>query len=166
MTTCRVLLALFAATILWSCAQPGPQPSSAPENDPAADTAAVKSVIEQYIGAANANNPDGLLSFVCDDVEAIPPEQAPVSGADAHQLYRSFFEPYHFAFDSKTTELIVSGDWALRRYSYDITLTPKAGGDPIKMLGYGLHVFRRVQDGTWCVAKDFWNSVPQRPAGA
>jgi ketosteroid isomerase-like protein len=153
-------------TILYSCAQPGPQPSSAPEHDVAVDAANVNSVIEQYIDAANGNNPEGLLTFVCDDVEAIPPEQAPVSGADAHQLYRSFFVPYHFAFDSKTTELVVSGDWAFRRYSYDITLTPKGGGDPIKMLGHGLHLFRRKLDGTWCVAKDFWNSVPPNNEGA
>ena len=134
------------------------------ENDPVADRAAVEGVIEQYINAANANDPDLLLSFVCDDVEAIAPGQAPVTGADAHQLYRSFFEPFNFAFESNTTELVVCGDWAFRRYAYDITLTPKDGSDVINMQGYGIHLFRRVGDGGWCVAKDMWNTVPTEGA--
>ncbi len=136
------------------------------KNDPVADKAAVESVIEQFINAANANDPDLLLSFVCDDVEAIAPGEAPVTGADAHQLYRSFFEPFHFAFESNTTELVVSGDWAFRRYAYDITLTPKDGSDVINMQGYGIHMFRRKGDGSWCVAKDMWNSVPTQSEGA
>ena len=128
-------------------------------NEAVADRAAVESVIEQYIDAANANAPDLMLSFVCDDVEAIAPGQAPVTGADAHQLYRSFFEPFHFAFESSTTELGVSGDWAFRRYAYDITLTPKDGSDVVNMKGHGIHIFRRDGDGGWCVAKDMWNTV-------
>ncbi len=136
------------------------------KNDPVADKAAVESVIEQFINAANANDPDLLLSFVCDDVEAIAPGEAPVTGADAHQLYRSFFEPFHFAFESNTTELVVSGDWAFRRYAYDITLTPKDGSDVVNMQGYGIHLFRRKGDGSWCLAKDMWNSVPAQSEGA
>jgi uncharacterized protein (TIGR02246 family) len=123
-------------------------------------TQAVEQVIKEWINASNASDPDRLLTLVCDDLELIPPGQEPVTGAEAHQLYRGFHEPYDFAFDSITKNIVVAGDWAFRRYSYDITLTPKAGGDAIKMQGHGIHMFRLQDDGSWCVAKDFWNSVP------
>ena len=155
-----VVLALLLSGSLNSCAPPESQQSGAQTNDPAVEVTAVERVIDNWINAANANDPDKVLSLVCDNVEAIPPDHAPVTGADAHQLYRGFFEPYNFAFNSNTTELVVSGDWALRRYSYNITLTPKAGGDPISMQGHGIHIFHREADGSWCVAKDMWNSVP------
>ncbi len=163
MESWRVVLALLTAASLNSCAPPESQPSGAQTNDPAVEVTAVKGVIDNWINAANANDPDKLLSLVCDKVEAIPPDQAPVSGADAHQLYRGFFEPFNFAFDSNTTELVVSGDWAFRRYSYNITLTPKAGGDAINMQGHGIHILHLETDGSWCVAKDMWNSVPTEP---
>lgn len=157
----RSAVLVFFVVGLVSCAGPEPAVEETPEADPAAARAAVETLINRYIVAANANDPDTLLSFTCDDLEAIAPGQAPMTGADAHQLYRSFFEPFNFAFESATTELVVSEPWAFRRYAYDITLTPKAGGDVIRERGYGMHVFRQQSDGTWCVAKDIWNSVSE-----
>ncbi len=156
MRTGYVLLLILSVVLAVSCSVPETQPPGTLESD----TQDVEQVIKEWINAANANDPDKLLMLVCDDLEAIPPGQEPVTGAEAHQLYRGFFEPYNFAFDSVTKNIVVAGDWAFRRYSYDITLTPKAGGDVIKMQGHGIHMFRLQDDGSWCVVKDIWNSVP------
>ena len=164
----KISRAIFVAIVvaaLSSCTNPETQSSNGPENDPVADKAAVESVIEQYINAANANDPDVLLSFVCHDAEVIPPGQAPVNGAGVHQFYRSFFESSHFAFESNTTELVVSGDWAFRRYAYDLTLTPKDGSDVVSMKGYGIHMFRQGGDGDWCVVKDMYNTISAQSEG-
>jgi ketosteroid isomerase-like protein len=102
----------------------------------------------------NANDADGLIGLTCSDLELIPPQEHPVSGTDAQQMIRGFFEHGTVALKPTTTELIACGDWAFRRYAYELTLTPKDEGDPIIVRGHGIHMFKRTEDGSWCVAKD------------
>jgi len=60
----------------------------------------------------------------------------------------------------KDEEILVSGDLALQRYTYELTVTPKAGGDPVELSGYGFHVFERQRDGSWKLSKDMWSVAP------
>jgi ketosteroid isomerase-like protein len=75
-------------------------------------------------------------------------------------MFRGFFEHATIALNPTTIEVVACGDWAFRRYGYELTLTPKDEGDPIIMSGQGIQMFTRRADGTWCLAKDIWNSVP------
>jgi len=125
-----------------------------------ADIEAVNKAIEAWIDNVNANDPDGLIGLTCSDLEVIPPGEHPVSDVEAQNLYRSFMEHSTVALKPTTTEVVVSGDWAFRRYGYELTLTPKDGGGPFIMIGHGIHMFKRQEDGSWCLAKDLWNSVP------
>jgi ketosteroid isomerase-like protein len=52
----------------------------------------------------------------------------------------------------------VAGDWAIQRYAYQLTLTPKAGGQSMEERGKGIHIFRRQPDGSWLIVQDIWNS--------
>jgi ketosteroid isomerase-like protein len=49
-------------------------------------------------------------------------------------------------------------DWVFERDSYTITLTPKAGGDPIRDVGKYITLYQRQADGGWLMARDIWNS--------
>ncbi|KPK62596.1 MAG: hypothetical protein AMS21_07390 [Gemmatimonas sp. SG8_38_2] len=126
-----------------------------------ADLQAVTKVIDNWLEAANANDEETMMGLVADDLEMIPPGAQPVAGPDAHRALRGYFEQFTVAVESSTIELAVGGDWALRRYSYEITLTPKTGGETIVDTGHGIHVFKRQTDGSWKLAKDIWTTVPK-----
>ena len=121
------------------------------------DVEAVKGLISAWTQAVNTNDAERILDLVAADLEMIPPGEPPVTGPQAHQLLRSFFEQHTLGLSSSTLELVVTGDWAFRRYAYELTLNPKAGGDPITLKGQGIHMFRRQNDGSWKFAKDIWN---------
>lgn len=121
------------------------------------DAEVVKGLIGDWIEAVNQNDPDRIFGLVSDDLEMIPPGEQPVTGPQAHRLLRGFFEQFTLGLIGTTLELVVSGDWAFRRYVYQLTLTPKAGGDANTLKGQGVHMFRRQHDGSWKFAKDIWN---------
>ena len=97
------------------------------------------------------------MSLWADDLEMIPPGEEPAKGADAHQLLHGMVENFRLSLNSDTLELIMCGDWAIRRYAYDLTMTPRAGGESINQKGHGIHLLQRQLDGSWKIAKDIWN---------
>ena len=61
--------------------------------------------------------------------------------------------------------MVVSGDLAVHRFTGELTLTPKAGGDAVTEAIKGLHVLRKQADGTWKITQDVWNTDRPAPAG-
>ena len=104
--------------------------------------AAVEAAISEWNEAANANDPARFFAVVSDDMEMIPPGESPVCGKDAHEMLNGFFEGFYLGLDGKTLELTIADDLAVRRYQYELTLTPKGGGDPEVMKGQGIHSLR------------------------
>jgi ketosteroid isomerase-like protein len=91
----------------------------------------------------------------------IPPGAAPVRGAEAHQFLRGFTDEGKANLSPfKDEEFLVSDDWALQRYTYELTITPKDGADPVELSGQGFHVFQRQRDGLWKLSKDIWSLAP------
>jgi len=123
---------------------------------------AIKSVLARWRESVNAGDADGLLALVTDDLEMIPPGVAPMRGAEAHQFLRGFTDEGKANLSPfKDEGVIVSGDLALQRYTYELTITPKDGGDPVEMSGHGFHVFQRQRDGSWKLSKDIWSLAPK-----
>ena len=50
-----------------------------------------------------------------------------------------------------SSEVSVSGDWAVDRYTATLTATPKAGGSATEEKIKGVHIMKRQPDGTWKV---------------
>jgi uncharacterized protein (TIGR02246 family) len=121
------------------------------------DRKAINTLIDDWNEAANTNDSGRMLSLVSEDLEMIPPGEEPATGPQAHQLLRGFFEQFTIGLRSSTADVVVSGDWAFRRYAYELTLTPKAGGAPDVHKGQGMHILQRQVDGSWKFAKDIWN---------
>ncbi len=107
------------------------------------DRAAVEAAISEWNEAVNANDPVRFFAVVSGDMEMIPPGESPVRGKDAHEMLNGFFEGFDLGLDGKTPELTIADDLAVRRYQYELTLTPKSGGDPEVMKGQGIHILKR-----------------------
>lgn len=127
----------------------------------------VKDVIRDWRNAVNAGDIDRILQIADQDLEMMPPGQSALVGSEAHEFLRGFVGQFKADLKPFTKEeVIVCGDWAFQRYSYDLILTPKTGGDPITERGDGIHMFRRDAAGSWRLAKDIFTSLSPAPAGA
>jgi ketosteroid isomerase-like protein len=127
------------------------------------DHRAVRAVIDEWRDAVAAGDSRRLLAVVSNDLEVIPPGQGALTGSAAHQFFQSLFDQFTIQPKPFTDEeIVVSGDWAFQRYTYELTLTPKAGGASVTERGHGIHIFRRSADGSWSLVKDIFNSVPTK----
>ncbi len=165
MSTRSVLLAVLGIALAGAACQPAAEEAATTE----ADLEAIKNVIEQEISAANAGDAERFLGILSGDVAVLPPNELGVRGEQARLWLRAFFdqsavqlEPY------SNEEFVVAGDWAFHLYSYEWTVTPKAGGEPITDEGKGVHILQRQPDGSWLLAVDTWNSdlpLPEEGSG-
>jgi ketosteroid isomerase-like protein len=127
----------------------------------------VRRVIDDWRNAVNAGDIDQILQIVADDFEIMPPGQ-PLSGAGAREFLQEFVKQFRADLQPfRNEEIIMCGEWAIQRLTYEITLTPKGGGDAITERGDGFHMFRRDgATGSWRLVKDISTSVPATSAEA
>ena len=122
----------------------------------------VRRVIDDWRNAVNAGNIDRILEITADDFEIMPPGQPALSGAAGREFLQGFVSQFRADLKPfRNEEIIMCGEWAIQRLTYEITLTPKSGGEPITEIGDGFHMFRRDgATGTWRLVKDISTSFP------
>ncbi len=127
----------------------------------------VRRVIDDWRNAVNAGDIERMLQIAADDFEIMPPGQPGLSGASAREFLQGFVSQFKANLQPfSNEEIIVCGEWAFQRLTYELTLTPKAGGDPINERGDGIHMFRRDTTGSWRLAKDISTSFSEESAEA
>jgi ketosteroid isomerase-like protein len=70
---------------------------------------------------------------------------------------RVFHEKFTVQVDYSSQEIVVFGDWGFDRGTERYTLTPKAGGAPIRKSGNYLYLYQRQEDGSWKQSRVIWN---------
>lgn len=108
---------------------------------------------------------DAFVATVTDAFLVMPPNDPGARGIEA---VRTWFVNTFGAFsitelEFPTTELHLDDDWAVKHYTYEWTLSPDAGGDPVRDRGDGIYVYERQGDGSWKVAYDIWTSSEPLP---
>jgi uncharacterized protein (TIGR02246 family) len=155
----RTLLVLPLLLAAAACA-PRTQPK-----DTTADVQAINAAADHEIAMLAAGNMDSLAAVFTADAVVMPPGEATFHGLDALRTWGQAFQQLSITAHYPTKDVTVLGDWAIQRYDYVETITPKAGGATTEEHGKGLHVFRRQADGRWLIAQDIWNSdTPPAPA--
>jgi ketosteroid isomerase-like protein len=138
-----VIGVLFPALLTAAC-------DSATTSDPAADRQAVAAASAQFQAAENAGSLDQMRVHFADDLVIMGPNMPPVTGADSvAALMRVFHDAFAVQVEYNGQEIVVFGDWAFDRGTYRYTLTPKAGGAPIRATGKYLWLYQRQEDGSW-----------------
>ncbi len=122
--------------------------------------AALNRLQEQVDSAIINGDTKRYLSLLAADAVLLPPNGPAVSGKEDirrwNEAMSRAFRVQEYA--SSDDEVVVSGDWAFRSASFDLTLKRAAGGEPIKDRGKFIILYRRQDDGSWKVARDIWNS--------
>src|SRR5262245_61585799 len=142
---------LFPALLTAACV-------SARAPDPAADRQAIAAATARFQAAENAGSVDQFRSYFADDLVMMGPNKAPVTGGDSvAALMREFHSAFAVQVEYNSQEIVVFGDWAFDRGTERYTLTPKAGGAPIRKSGNYLYVYQRQGDGSWRQSRVIWN---------
>ena len=150
--------------LIAGCAQPSPQPA-----DTSADVAAINAVRDHEAALAGLGNADSMMAVYSADVVMMPPGEPIVEGIEAAKRWaEATFAGASLTVNYISSQVTVSGDWAVDRYTGSLTITPKAGAAAMNEEIKGVHIMRKEADGSWKIAIDVWNpnTPPAPPAGA
>ena len=131
------------------------------EQDNSASIAAIDQAREAIDAAWLAEDADVILAHSADNIIFMPPNVGSVKGKEEiGNFLQGFFD--HFTMTELKTmerEVIVSGDWAFERISYQWMLVPEGGTegnrDQINFIG----IWQRQSDGAWREVRAIWNST-------
>ena len=122
------------------------------------DIAAIKRLAEDWCCGWLAGDADALLALYADDPVLMPWGQAAVFGKDAiRSLYQPAFNEYAFNSENRLMEIEVSGDLGYFWCTYQLTATPRAGGEPFAEEGKAMFIVKRER-GAWKIARLIDNS--------
>lgn len=158
MTHHRVSTATALFLLAVGCAQPQPQ-------DDAAQAQAVTAAANREIAGFTSGNVDSAVAVFASDIVLLPPNEPMLRGQDSLRAWtQRFLQQASVTGRYLTSDVVVTGDWAVQRYTVAITVTPKPRGAATTEHGKGIHVFHRAANGRWLIAQDVWNlDTPAAP---
>ncbi len=130
------------------------------------DIAAIKDLVNQYGATVNAGDLDLWISLWADNGIQMPPNAPAVIGKEQIRAENeSMFAEFILKMVVTNEEVKVDGDLAFIRGTYTLSLTPKAGGETIKIDGKYLSIVERQADSSWKFARDCFNdNAPPKQA--
>lgn len=151
----------FVSVWFLSCLGCAPEPTPV---DTAAAEQAINAVREREISSFITGDVDALAALFTANCQIMPPNEAALAGRDEARAWAEGVSS-QFTIDGKYTssEIDVTDDWAIERYTGVLQLTPKAGGDTVEEHIKGMHIYRRQEDGSWQIFYDVWNSDSPPP---
>ena len=121
---------------------------------------AVRSLILEALDVIRSDDFDRYFDLFTDDaVWMMPSSFKDVHLEEARSFYR-FTGKFRFDQETSVDEVIVSGDWATVRVSFDGYLRPKVddGSPPLRSVSRHIWILQRQLDGTWKISRDIWNT--------
>ena len=155
----RWIVVAIAGAALQACASKAEPPAQAGQANTENDVAAINAAQDRELAMAATGNADSMATVVTSDAELMPPNEPAVHGLDAVKKWaETMFSQASVSGRYTSSDVTVSGDLAVARFTGELTITPKAGGAPVTERIKGIHVMRRQPDGSWKIAQDVWNS--------
>jgi len=120
---------------------------------------AVIAEFKDLIVVSESGDVEGYMNHLSEDVVMMYSGQPAIVGtAKIRSFITNFFENYKFEFNPwQSNEIQVMGDWALHRYSAIATITPKSGGESIKLDRKYIDILRK-EAGSWKVTHHIYNT--------
>jgi len=121
------------------------------------DLAAIESISTAFADAMRSGDMDAAAMTYAEDGLLLPPNADAVRGREAIREYLSTFPPIT-KFELHTDEIHGSGDMAVVRGTYSMTMQPPGGGPAIEDHGKWVEMRMRQADGSWPYQWDMFNS--------
>jgi ketosteroid isomerase-like protein len=123
------------------------------------ELAAIEAFNREYLAAINNEDIETLSALTTEEHIMLMPNRPPLAGKQANiDANRRAFELFEFDEEWRPLETGIAGDWAWQRGTYQVTVTPRAGGDSRTLAGSFLRIYRRRTDGSWRMIRDMFNS--------
>ncbi|MCB1644384.1 MAG: nuclear transport factor 2 family protein [Pseudomonadales bacterium] len=124
------------------------------------DDVAVRALVLGAIEAMRSDNFAHYFDFFSDDARwMMPAQQHDVDITAARRFYR-FTSKFRFDQTSDIHEMVIDGDTAYVRLTFDGQLRPKAETTqpPIRAFSRHIWILRRQRNGVWKIIRDIWNT--------
>jgi len=98
-------------------------------------------------------------SYTPDAVVMPPGHQALKGSEEIRRWFGGMLDSFTIeGFESSPEEVVVAGEWAFRRGTFDWILRARDSGELLKPRSKFLQIWQRLEDGSWRVARGIWNS--------
>jgi uncharacterized protein (TIGR02246 family) len=149
------LLALFLA-----CQPAAEQQVAAPP-----DPAPINALRDKFAAMYNSGDITGLGELYTDDAVVMNNQQPAAEGKQAIlQNGQALVDQFTVNMSITPVDTQIVGDLAYEHGSFTMSLTPKAGGDPMPNSGNYIVVLKRGADGVWRLHREIGNSNQPPPA--
>ena len=153
-----ILPLVFLLCFTFGCQQ-AEDVAEEPAVDVEADIEAINEIWNQYASAINTDDFDLWISLWEDDGIQMPPDAPAVFGKEQIlAVNERKFEPFEVNLTINNAEVQIDGDLAFSRGAYTASLTPKAGGETVDLIGKYLTILKKQTDGSWKIYCDCFNS--------
>jgi len=152
-----LMFGLVVTSLLTACGQ-----QSAPGKasvDTAADAAALRANTEKVVAAWNKGDSASYSALIATDGVLMGQGEPVLTGRDA--IAARMAKDYDITKAQQTAtvdEVIIMGDHAYARGTWNINPTPAGGGDTKAMNGKWSILYQRAADGTWVISRWMWNA--------
>ena len=119
------------------------------------DERAIRNLITTWHRASEEGDVAQVLTLMSEDVIFLTPGQPPIHGRDEFAaLQKAAGDRFRLTAQGKLEEVVVRGDWAYCWTHLTVTMTPRAGGAPIRRAGHTLSILRKDAGGNWVLTRD------------
>lgn len=118
------------------------------------DEQAIREVHSTWIGAVNSGDLGRLLDMVTDDVVFLNPGEECVGQDGFSTKFSAAHQQLRICCVSELMEVVIAGEVAYTRSRDSLTVSPRAGGEESRLVGYRMTVYRKQPDGRWLLARD------------
>ena len=119
------------------------------------DERAIRNLIATWHRASEEGDVAQVLTLMSEDVIFLTPGQPPIRGRDEFAaLQKAAGDSFRLTAQGKLEEVVVRGDWAYCWTHLTVTMTPRAGGAPIRRAGHTLSILRKDAGGNWVLTRD------------
>jgi uncharacterized protein (TIGR02246 family) len=155
------ILSLVSGLVFAACA-----PQAAPGTT-TADATAIRSHVDQFVAAWNVADNSTIGSFVAADAILMQPDGPVLEGHDAVlAMIAGAYDVAMMQQSATVDEVIVMGDYAYARGTWNLDPTSAAGADVPAADGKWATLYQRGPDGAWQMSRWMWNQPPEQvPAG-
>lgn len=147
----KLVVTLLVTSVLFviGCTQPQNQE---------ADKAAITKLHTDEMAAFSSGDVSAFDNIFANDIVAMPPNDPELNGLAAMRTWaENMYSAYKIQGEYTSSDLTLAGDWAFERLTFNLGMTPVAGGESVQETGKCIHIYKRQADGSWKIAQDIWN---------
>lgn len=130
------------------------------------DERAIREMHSTWIDAVNAGDLARLLGWMADDVVFLSPGQPPFGRDGFSRGFSAAHQQARIHCISELEDVAVVGEVAYTLSRDSLSVTPRAGGEAMRLAGHRLTVYRQQPDGRWLLARDAHTLSPAAKPGS